>query len=68
MPDFQYRKSSYSDAKDECVEVATNIPTTTAIRDSKNPAGPSLHVHPVAWTAFRTALVGGRRGQGFGTL
>ncbi|MBZ9640901.1 DUF397 domain-containing protein [Streptomyces sp. PSKA30] len=56
MPDFQYRKSRYSDKQAECVEVATNIPTTIAIRDSKNPTGPNLCVTPTAWTAFQDSL------------
>ncbi|GAA3815943.1 DUF397 domain-containing protein [Streptomyces phyllanthi] len=56
MPAFKYRKSSYSDPVAECVEIATNIPTTIAIRDSKNPTGPSLHVQPTTWTSFQTAL------------
>ncbi|MFJ4512975.1 DUF397 domain-containing protein [Streptomyces sp. NPDC088816] len=56
MPDFQYRKSSYSDQVAECVEVATNIPTTIAIRDSKHRTGPSLHVTPIAWTAFERTV------------
>lgn len=56
MPAFRYRKSSYSNAEHECVEVATNIPTTIAIRDSKHLTGPSLQIAPVTWTAFRTAL------------
>ncbi|MFD4608395.1 DUF397 domain-containing protein [Streptomyces sp. NPDC058440] len=56
MPDFQYRKSSYSDQVAECVEVATNIPTTIAIRDSKHRTGPSLHVTPAAWTAFERTV------------
>ncbi|MEU6536625.1 DUF397 domain-containing protein [Streptomyces sp. NPDC047000] len=57
MPPFRYRKSSYSDDLGECVEVATNIPTTVAIRDSKNPTGPSLQATATAWSAFRTLLV-----------
>jgi hypothetical protein len=56
VPDFQYRKSSYSDQVAECVEVATNIPTTVAIRDSKRPTGPSLHVTPTAWTVFQRTV------------
>ncbi|MFF3375108.1 DUF397 domain-containing protein [Streptomyces sp. NPDC002680] len=40
MTEFEYRKSSYSDQAAECVEVATNIPTTIAIRDSKTPTTP----------------------------
>jgi len=56
MPSFRYRKSSYSDKEGECVEVATNIPTTVAVRDSKTPNGPSLHLNPTTWTAFQTCL------------
>ena len=56
MRAFEYRKSSYSDQAAECVEIATNIPTTVAVRDSKNPNGPSLHLHPTTWTAFQTCL------------
>ncbi|MGW0834345.1 DUF397 domain-containing protein [Streptomyces prunicolor] len=56
MRAFEYRKSSYSDQAAECVEIATNIPTTIAVRDSKNPTGPSLHLHPTTWTTFQTCL------------
>ncbi|WP_405993477.1 DUF397 domain-containing protein [Streptomyces sp. NBC_00986] len=56
MPTFEYRKSSHSNEKAECVEVATNIPTTIAIRDSKNPNGPSLHLNPATWRAFQASL------------
>ncbi|MEU3344307.1 DUF397 domain-containing protein [Streptomyces sp. NPDC006700] len=59
MPDFQYRKSSYSNPERECVEVATNIPTTIAIRDSKHRTGPALHITPTAWTAFARTVRGG---------
>jgi hypothetical protein len=59
VPAFRYFKSTYSDDLAECVEVATNIPTTIAIRDSKNPTGPSLHIRPTTWTAFRTSLARG---------
>ncbi|MFI2235214.1 DUF397 domain-containing protein [Streptomyces chrestomyceticus] len=56
MPEFSYRKSTYSNPEHECVEVATNHPHTIAIRDSKRPTGPTLHVTPAAWTAFLTTL------------
>lgn len=52
MPDFEFRKSSYSNEAAECVEVATNIPTTIAVRDSKNPTGPRLTLTPTAWATF----------------
>jgi hypothetical protein len=54
---FAFRKSSYSNGTDECVEVATNHPDTVAIRDSKRPEGPILHVAPAAWAAFQQAVV-----------
>ncbi|MGY1501077.1 DUF397 domain-containing protein [Streptomyces sp. QTS52] len=62
MPDFQFRKSSYSDDKDECVEVATNIPATIAIRDSKAPLSPPLRLHPTTWETFRAAVTDDRIG------
>ncbi|KOG85878.1 DUF397 domain-containing protein [Streptomyces varsoviensis] len=57
MPVFDFVKSSYSTASDECVEIAINVPGTVAIRDSKTPSGPTLHVTPAAWAAFREAIV-----------
>ncbi|GAA1925224.1 DUF397 domain-containing protein [Streptomyces sodiiphilus] len=40
----QWFTSSYTNAGNECVEVARVKPAWTAIRDSKNPAGPTLTV------------------------
>ncbi|MHB9861871.1 DUF397 domain-containing protein [Streptomyces sp. YIM S03343] len=57
MPYFQYRKSSYSDQVAECIEIATNVPTTVAIRDSKNPTGPRIRITPEAWSNFLEALL-----------
>ncbi|GAA0923375.1 DUF397 domain-containing protein [Streptomyces thermoalcalitolerans] len=59
MPDFQYRKSSHSNPERECVEVATNVPTVVAVRDSKRPASPSLRFAPSAWRAFHASLLKG---------
>jgi hypothetical protein len=59
VPDFEYRKSSYSDEKAECVEIATNIPTSVAIRDSKAPSGPHIQVCAAAWTRFQVAVADG---------
>ncbi|MFB4196054.1 DUF397 domain-containing protein [Streptomyces carpaticus] len=57
MTTLIFHKSSYSNGTPEgaCVEVATNVPALVAIRDSKRPAGPVLHLTPGAWTAFLTA-------------
>ncbi|WP_206502325.1 DUF397 domain-containing protein [Streptomyces chrestomyceticus] len=56
MSPVSYRKSTYSNPEHECVEVAINHPHAIAIRDSKRPTGPTLHVTPTAWTAFLTTL------------
>jgi len=48
-----WRKSSYSgNGGDTCVEVARNLPTVVAVRDSKDPAGPALAFTPDEWKAF----------------
>ncbi|MFI0814297.1 DUF397 domain-containing protein [Streptomyces sp. NPDC021098] len=60
MAALEFRKPSFSTADRECVEVATNVPGTVAIRDSKRPGGPILRLAPAAWADFRVALVGGR--------
>ncbi|GCB47638.1 DUF397 domain-containing protein [Streptomyces sp. NL15-2K] len=58
MPVYEFVKSSYSggNAGQECIEVARNIPSTVAVRDSKDPDGPILQLTPTAWRAFTTAL------------
>ncbi|MET8116808.1 DUF397 domain-containing protein [Streptomyces prasinus] len=48
-----WRKSTYSNGQGgDCLELATDIPGTVPVRDSKNPAGPVLFVTPAAWAAF----------------
>ena len=56
MPEFNFTKSSYSTAGNECVEVARNIPTAVAVRDSKTPDGPMLRLTPTTWTKFTATL------------
>ena len=56
MFDLEFVKSSYSSGNGECVEVARNVPTVAAVRDSKDPHGPSLLFPADAWTAFVTAV------------
>ncbi|GAV40569.1 DUF397 domain-containing protein [Streptomyces acidiscabies] len=56
MSVFEYRKSSYSHEDGECVEVAANVPSLIAVRDSKAPVGPSLCLAPSAWTSFQGAV------------
>jgi hypothetical protein len=56
-----WRKSSYSSANGQCVEVAASVPgMMVAIRDSKNADGAALVITPRAWTAF---LAGVRDGD-----
>ncbi|MEU7260206.1 DUF397 domain-containing protein [Streptomyces rimosus] len=56
MAPAKYRKSSYSNAQEECVEVAVTLPRTVAIRNSKHTDGPTLHVSAATWASFLTAL------------
>ncbi|MFH8463701.1 DUF397 domain-containing protein [Streptomyces sp. NPDC017991] len=55
MPESNFIKSSYSSSGGECVEVALNTPHTVAVRDSKTPDGPILHLSPAAWAGFIAA-------------
>ncbi|HEX7659592.1 MAG TPA: DUF397 domain-containing protein [Pseudonocardiaceae bacterium] len=50
-----WRKSSYSGTQADCVEIAFDQ-QAVAVRDSKNPTGPTLAVDPSAFTTFLTTL------------
>jgi hypothetical protein len=50
--EIPWRKSSYSAANGDCVEVARLPNRYIGIRDSKNPAEPSLRCTPAEWRAF----------------
>lgn len=55
-----WRKSSYSSANGgQCVEIASNLPDTVAVRDSKNPDGPKLAFTPDEWLAFTAGIKAG---------
>ncbi|MFI9203517.1 DUF397 domain-containing protein [Streptomyces sp. NPDC053048] len=47
-----WRKSSYSLANGDCVEVASPVQRSIAVRDSKAPQGPALAFTPENWSAF----------------
>lgn len=51
----RWRKSSYSDAQGQCVELAA-IGRGIAVRDSKDPDGPSLTVPASSWRPLLNEL------------
>lgn len=51
-----WTKSTYSGGNGACVEVKSPAPRVVAVRDSKDPHGPSLTFAPEAWTAFVSAV------------
>ncbi|MCC3777207.1 DUF397 domain-containing protein [Streptomyces sp. UNOB3_S3] len=52
-----WRKSTYSTANDDCLEVADPIPGhLIPVRDSKTPAGPALLLPAGAWATFVRAV------------
>jgi Domain of unknown function (DUF397) len=50
-----WRKSTRSSGDGACVEVAA-LTSATAVRDSKDPAGPVFTVTPAQWATFTAAL------------
>jgi hypothetical protein len=58
-----WRKSSYSGAHGDCVEVREAGPGLVAVRDSKDPHGPALAFGVRAWAAFVADLTAGAVGR-----
>ncbi|WP_440082055.1 DUF397 domain-containing protein [Streptosporangium sp. LJ11] len=50
-----WRKSSLSGGNGDCVEVA-DLGDVVAVRDSKNPGGPTLAFTRATWSTFVTQL------------
>jgi hypothetical protein len=47
-----WHKSTRSGANGDCVEVADNLPSVVAVRDTKNRAGGMLTFTPATWRVF----------------
>jgi Domain of unknown function (DUF397) len=47
-----WRTSSYSGTQGNCVEIALNLNSVVAVRDSKDRGGSVLTFTPHAWQAF----------------
>ncbi|MFI0904191.1 DUF397 domain-containing protein [Streptomyces sioyaensis] len=54
--EIAWRKSSYSSANGQCVEIGDGPPGVIAVRDSKDPAGPLLRFGAGAWISFMAKL------------
>jgi hypothetical protein len=55
----EWRKSAYSNAQSNCVEVAANLDGIVAVRDSKDPHGPALAFTPDEWRTFAAGVKSG---------
>ena len=62
VPDYiPWKKSSYSAANGNCVEVARIDGGYIGVRDSKNAARSALAFRPSVWRAFTTQTKNSRR-------
>ncbi|MGW0933263.1 DUF397 domain-containing protein [Streptomyces sp. NPDC002644] len=57
--DTTWRKSSYSGANGDCVEVGV-VGQAVAVRDSKQDRGPAFLIPDAGWGAFVGAVTEGR--------
>ncbi|MFC7385543.1 DUF397 domain-containing protein [Sphaerisporangium rhizosphaerae] len=63
LRDAQWRKSTYSGGDGgNCVEVASNLTSIVAVRDTKNPSSPALACTPANWSTFLSGLKNGALG------
>ncbi|MFJ2111827.1 DUF397 domain-containing protein [Streptomyces sp. NPDC087850] len=58
LADAAWRTSSYSANVNNCVEVAPDLTTGIAFRDTKDRTLPAARVSRAAWAAFVTAVGG----------
>ncbi len=56
---YNWRKSTYSSAEGDCVEVATLADGGRAVRDSKDPGGPVLRFTADEWASFMDRIRSG---------
>ncbi len=59
LSEAKWRKSSRSGGQSNCVEIADNLTAAIAVRDSKDPDGPTLAVARSAWGSFVQELRSG---------
>lgn len=58
-PSLAWRKARASTTNGNCVELAPLPDGGVAVRDSKNPTGPSLRFTAAEWSAFADGMAAG---------
>lgn len=66
LPDAEWRKSSFSGAVGNCVEVAGLMSGEVAVRHSRHPALPALVFSGDEWSAFLSGVGRGEFGPAAG--